>query len=373
MGMKKISTLSSVLGATILIGFSSLALGGADETYERGLKAYQGDPAQARALFVLAAEQGNVSAMVGAGRCFEAEKDFAKAIEWYEKAVAENSIKACEGLARVYASCPDPAFHDGANAVKYAAAVARKNPRDAETLALLAAAHARNFDFSEAVRIQKTAVQYGSMERSKEFKRRVDAFKAGAPEPAVATDVWILGAADAGSTWGMREEGARCHKRGDLVLATAWFEKAMKAGSVEAALALGDAFHRGVGADLNWIRAAACFSLVRDGGGELGETRARWLNAFEPIYEKLEGESAEACFEEGTRREKWVDEILARASRIPEAREKSVAIRASLLQGVLFYFAIADAKGEPRAAAEFERVQKSIEASTRTLGPEKSG
>lgn len=197
--MKKI-----LLGLVVLLS-AYLAHGGGDALYRQGAAVYKSDPAQAFGLFVQAAAAGNPSAMAGVGHCFETgtgtSVDYAKAIDWYEKAVEHNSLKACEGLARIYASCDDPEFHDGEKAVKYATAIARKKPRDAESLALLAAAHARNIDFEKAEKVQRTAQRIAPLNDSKEYKRQISKYVEGEPLPLKATEEWILRAANADALW----------------------------------------------------------------------------------------------------------------------------------------------------------------------------
>lgn len=194
-----------VLLGLVYLFSACLAQGGGEALYKQGAAVYKSDPAQAFGLFVQAAEAGNPSAMVGAGHCCETgtgtKADYAKAIEWYEKAVAHNSLKACEGLARIYASCDDPEFHDGEEAVKYASVIARKKPRDAEALALLAAAHARNIDFKKAEKVQRTAQRIAPLDMSKEYKRQIQKYVEGEPCPPKAAEAWVLRAADADALW----------------------------------------------------------------------------------------------------------------------------------------------------------------------------
>jgi len=60
-----------IVGVTVLLTVGA-AYGDGDELYKQAVAVYSDDPAKACALFVQAAEAGSVSAMVGAGHCFEA-------------------------------------------------------------------------------------------------------------------------------------------------------------------------------------------------------------------------------------------------------------------------------------------------------------
>lgn len=198
--------MKSVLIWGFALLLASLVHGDGDALYKQGAALYETDPSQAFGLFVQAAEAGNPLAMAGSGHCCETGTgttiDYAKAIEWYEKAITHNSLKACEGLARIYASCDDPEFHDGEKAVKYASVIARKKPRDPEALSLLAAAHARNMDFEQAVRFAGKALSFERRAAvSVELRRRKDGYEQGIPYPEVATQAWEFEALDRNFQW----------------------------------------------------------------------------------------------------------------------------------------------------------------------------
>ena len=256
-----------IVGVMVVLAVG-VASGVGDALYKQGVAVYRDDPAKACALFVQAAEAGNVSAMVGAGHCFEvgigSETNFIKAIEWYEKAVQHNSLKACEGLARIYASCPDPEFHNGEKAVKFATPVARKNPRDANSLSLLAAAHARNMEFDEALKIGKKAASVaGGLDESKKLKAQLECLRAGEPIPAKATVAWIMQATEAGSLWAIIEiaplYGDPASDLYDRKKALALYQKAIDAGRVDQSLFMGDLYFEGKGEFLNLELAGTCY------------------------------------------------------------------------------------------------------------------
>ncbi|MEI6892002.1 MAG: tetratricopeptide repeat protein [Pontiella sp.] len=229
----------------LFIGLTTLSVcGDGLALYKQGATLFKSDPVQALKLFEQAAEAGNVSAMVGAGHCYEtgtgAAIDYAQAIRFYDLAVKQNSLKACEGLARIYASCPEPAFHDGEKAVKYASVLTRKNARSSEMLSLLAAAYSRNFDFKTAQQSQLKAIRYATEGQVEEMRKRMLQYKEGKPVPPIATDRWIFKAAGLGIPWALYKAGVLSQEKQEEELAVVWYTKAVAAGSVDAAIVLGD-------------------------------------------------------------------------------------------------------------------------------------
>lgn len=249
----------------------SCSLAGGDALYKQGSSLFKTDPSLALELFEQAAEAGNVSAMAGAGHCYEngtgTAIDYAKAIEWYEKAVAENSLKACEGLARIYASCPDPEFHDGEKSVKFATPVVRKKPRDAEALALLAAAYARNCEFKKAIEIATKASRNASdVAAAKKMRARLDCLKAGEPEPVVATEVWYFRAAEKNSTWAMVEMAGRYADREgalyDAGSAILMCRKSIDAGRIDLLYLLGNVYFYAENETMDLDKAQECYDRI---------------------------------------------------------------------------------------------------------------
>jgi len=260
--------MKGIIIALIFVVGSDPARGDADGLYRQGLAVFQENPEKACKLFVQAAEAGNVSAMAGAGHCYETGTgtavDYAKAIEWYERAVSQNSLKACEGLARIYASCSDPEFHDGEKAVKYATPGVRKRPRDAEALGLLAVAYARNFEFEKAVVTGTKALRNsGDIETAKKMRVRLDCLKAGQPEPALATEIWYFQAADKNATWAMVEMAHRYADRdGNLYNAgnaIQMFRKAIKAGRTDLLYLLGNVYFYAENDYMDLDKARECY------------------------------------------------------------------------------------------------------------------
>jgi TPR repeat protein len=294
-----------IVGVMILLAVG-VAYGDGDELYKQGEAVYRDDPAKACALFVQAAEAGNVSAMVGAGHCFEvgagSEINFIKAVEWYEKAVQHNSLKACKGLARIYASCPDPEFNNGEKAVKFATPVARKNPRDASSLSLLAAAHARNMEFDEALKVGKKAASVAEgLDESKKLKAQLECLRAGEPIPAKATVAWIMQATEAGSLWAIIEiaplYGDPASDLYDTRKALALYQQAIDAGRVDQSLFMGDLYFDGKGEFLDLELAGKCYQQGYNNRG-LYESLGR-EHRYRLKYRKQYTQKADYFFSEG--------------------------------------------------------------------------
>ena len=89
--------------------------------------------------------------------------------------------------------------------MKYAGALARKNPRDPEILAILAAAYVRNMEFVHAVAVAGKALKYETRKASiVEREQQVEDCGEGRPQSAVATREWLILAAEKGSPWALR-------------------------------------------------------------------------------------------------------------------------------------------------------------------------
>lgn len=333
--------------------FAVICNGQGDAIYKQGTERLTSSPEEAYELFVLAAEQGNVSAMVGAGYCIEtgtgAPNDYSKAIAWYEKAVAQNSVKACEGLARIYATCPDPEFHDGIKAVKYATAVVRKMPGNGDALALLAAAHARNVDFAQAIKIQSEAIRCCPLEQVGAFKQRIESYRACIPYPDVVSAVWILSAADKGLPWGMFKQGMQCKMVGANEQMAHWLLKAVAAGSADAAIELGDCYVEGSGTPMNVIKAAECYRTALKAGKDLGKSRNEWLSFFDKVWDQVKYDSGEQCYMEGKQHEGWAQKV--------QYLDGVEMIRGHL-KNALFFYSIAVSKDYTAAMADYQRLKQ---------------
>lgn len=262
-----------------------------DALYRQGAAVYASNPVQACSFFVQAAEEGSVSAMVGAGHCYEtgtgSTVDYTAALKWYEAAAKQNSIKGCEGLARIYASCDDPNYHDGTKAVRFASAIVRKKPRDADALAILAAAHARNIDFEKAVKIGlKTVRSAGSIDRAREMTARLERYKVGEPFPAKASDVWIFQASEANATWAVVKMAQMYNNKSsgmyDRRKALLMGQKAIELGDAQLYPMMGDLYYFEEDGLMDLKKAAEYYRLAAANRCYKGKipTRVRYRHYF---------------------------------------------------------------------------------------------
>jgi TPR repeat protein len=82
----------------------------------------------------------------------------AEALKWYLKSSEQGSVSALNGLAWIHATCPDPAYRDGAKAVDHALKACSNSPDEYAYVDTLAAAYARNGEFDKAVEVQREAI-----------------------------------------------------------------------------------------------------------------------------------------------------------------------------------------------------------------------
>ena len=287
----------------------------ATELYAQGVKVFKADPKASIRLFAKAAKRGNTQSMVVLGHCYRTGSgvkasrrmamqwyeravaagdllplyelgqlhafadprkkilpDYTKAIDYYEKAVEQGSLRACAGLAGIYASAVDPEFHDGGKAVKYAAVLVRKNPKEAEGFDLLAAAYARNVEFELAMKAAKQSITISSLDLVEMRRKRIEGYKNGRPVPALATEDWFLRAADHDSLWAMTSL-ARLHEDRDGGIydpskGRFWHTQAVEEGSRESLMDLGKLCRRGIGGPVDMPLAYTCFKAAAEEGTE---------------------------------------------------------------------------------------------------------
>ncbi|MDF7801827.1 tetratricopeptide repeat protein [Pontiellaceae bacterium B1224] len=285
----------------------------AQSFYDRGMKVYAVDPGASLDLFIKAAKKGNIEAMVRLGYCFQTgtgtpvmpkaalnwytkaakagniaalyeigsiyetglfkiAPDYAKALEWFGKGISNHSLKSCEALTRICASCDDPEFHDGEKAVYYAAGLRRIDARNAAYFDLAAAAYARNLDFNNAVKAASQAIALSSLEDAPGRRERKENYENGIPFPPVASNAWILKAAANNNMWAMLQLADRYDDNlattYDPAIARAWYEKAAEDGSAEALLQLGNLCFQGQGGDVDFKKAFWCYSKAASAGNE---------------------------------------------------------------------------------------------------------
>ncbi|VGO22018.1 tetratricopeptide repeat protein [Pontiella sulfatireligans] len=283
----------------------------AQSLYDRGMTVYKIDPEASLGLLNKAARLGHVDSMVRLGYCYQTgtgttpspktalgwytkavdagntaplyeigvlhetggskvPPDLVQAIEWYEKGVTNNSIKACAALARIYASSPDPDFHDGPKAIRYATVLVQKSPRDPVAFDLLAAAYARNLQFVPALKAASEAVALSPLEEAAQRRERKKEYEAGKPYPETASDEWILQAAEQENIWAMLrladEQNDILGPSYDPASARRWYEAAAEDGSKDAMVKLGAMCLNGRGGPAHTKKAFWCFNEAAKAG-----------------------------------------------------------------------------------------------------------
>jgi len=278
-----------------------------ESLYNQALVVLKTDPKAAQCLFMKAAKRGHIPSMIRVGYCYQlgtgvrqdswhalnwykksvesgdpsaeytigfmyekgdrrVHQDYVQAIEWYEKALQHHSLKACAGLARIYASSSDPQFHDGEKAIKYATVLVKRDLKDADGLALLAAAYARNIEFDKAVKAITRSAAVSALADMELRHQRKEEYKLGCPFPAECTDAWLLQAADQNSIWAMLRLAARYNdeigEMFDRSKARYWYEKALEKGSNEALVPLGKLYAVGRGGAVDEKKAFQYFSTA---------------------------------------------------------------------------------------------------------------
>lgn len=241
------------------------------------------NPNNALQWYKKAVKAGNTAAISEIGTIYETgyrkqPNNYAEAIAWYERGITNNSLKSAEALTRLCASCEDPAFHNGERAVYFATALAKKDSGNPAYMDLLAAAYARNIDFPNAIRAAAQAVSLSSLEEVPGRRERKEKYERGIPYPAVASDVWILKAAEKENLWAVMQlaESNNDVLGGNYDPATArtWYEVAARNGDAEAFLQLGYMCFRGEGGDVDMKKAFWCFNE---------SAKAKNQNAYGPV------------------------------------------------------------------------------------------
>jgi len=120
--------------------------------------------------------------------------DFTKAYNNYRKAIEidPNFARALNNLAWMLAVCPDEHYLDGAEAVRLATKACQLAEfQDAGFLDTLAAAHAENGQFEQAVIRAKEAIEKADDKRKSDIRERLQGYEAGKPyrQPPVARGV----------------------------------------------------------------------------------------------------------------------------------------------------------------------------------------
>lgn len=137
------------------------------ESYSTRARAFHAkgdcDQAIADCTRAIALEPNLLEALLGRGHAYRDKGEYAKAGADFTEAVrkAPNDADAHEGLAWLWATCPDAAFRDGKKALEYATKACQLTDwKDPNILDTLAAAYAELGKFDEAVQWEKKALEY---------------------------------------------------------------------------------------------------------------------------------------------------------------------------------------------------------------------
>lgn len=115
--------------------------------------------------------RGSVWSRQGAYR--DAITDFKSALR-----IDSNSVDANRNLAWIFATCPDSGIRDGRAAYQHAMRAYLRDNRSHRTLDVLAAAHAENDGFEEAVRWQEESIKLSSGNENAVYHLRLKLYKA---------------------------------------------------------------------------------------------------------------------------------------------------------------------------------------------------
>jgi tetratricopeptide (TPR) repeat protein len=127
-----------------------------------------------------------VEAYIDRGLAYEKKKAYEQAINDYSTALKldEKNVHACNNLAWVLATCPNPSFRNGKSALEFAEYACRLTEwKDANLFDTLAAAYAELGRFEEAVQWQKKALAapdaFEDKEEAKKAEHRLNLYEAG--------------------------------------------------------------------------------------------------------------------------------------------------------------------------------------------------
>jgi tetratricopeptide (TPR) repeat protein len=115
------------------------------------------------------------------GRCWEAKKEYAKAVADYEKAAQLAGKEAYysnyhTAVAMLRAACPDAKVRDGKKALE-AAQKAYELAKGPNELSALAAAHAELGEFDKAVEWQTKAIELAPKAQKDQYEERLKLYK----------------------------------------------------------------------------------------------------------------------------------------------------------------------------------------------------
>jgi len=282
------------------------------QAYERAMKVYAVDVPASINLLVQAAKKGHVEAMVRLGYIYQTgpnirqkdaliwykkavkagntaaiyeigsiyaqgsrrvKQDYAAAIDWYQQGVSNKSVKCAAALSEIYASCEDPKFHDGEKALFLASALVKMDPDNPDFMDLLAAASARDLNFEQALKAASQAVNLSNLQEAPRRRELREQYQQGIPHPPIASDVWMLQAAENKNIWAVmklaRQANDELDNNYDPIMARHWYEVAAQSGNMEALLELGDLYFHGRGGNMDMNKAFWHFSEALEAGNDL--------------------------------------------------------------------------------------------------------
>lgn len=135
-----------------------------------------------------AADQADVFALYNLGYYYRnglgVPKDIEEAIEWWEKAAKKDFLRAQNNLAWLYATCSGSGYHDNKQSLLYAQRVVDGDSNKWNYIDTLAAAHAANGQFDEAVRYAREPIAL--LENSDQYTEETKEKRLGAARERLA-------------------------------------------------------------------------------------------------------------------------------------------------------------------------------------------
>ncbi|MBN2162833.1 MAG: tetratricopeptide repeat protein [Pontiellaceae bacterium] len=250
----------------------------------------------------------------------------------------------------------------------------RKNPRDPQSFALLAAAQARHLEFDQAVRyIGKAASLESRPDESALLEVRRAAYREGEPFPPVATESWMLAAVDKQLHWAIDRMlwklSEQTHPDYNPDLAIQVCRGLVEEGDRDKYYLLGNLY-------LNMGRldeAMDCFNLFNDSRMQ-GKTKEKHRDMDH--YRMIESEDLERMLQIAEKIEKGFTESFTQSGD-PDpfygSRETYTVSRQNPanLKGAYFIYRIAAQKGSQVAREKVDEIEYNRAAYRRIIDNEK--
>ncbi len=136
-------------------------------------------------------DPGLIEGYVQLAELMTEQQQWAKAVEYYSRQLelTPDAVGACNNLAWILASCPEPSLRDGRRAVELAERARRMSGADSPViLHTLAAAHAQNRQFDRATQTAADALalatREGNSDLANDLRKELEIYRSGAPYPA---------------------------------------------------------------------------------------------------------------------------------------------------------------------------------------------